>query len=455
MTDPYAAFYRNALHPAWESVVRRRPTLRYLRELERTQWYSAEELESLKDRAFARLIRHACDHVPYYREWFESSAIAPEDFGAADIGRLPLLTRDAARASFEARKATCRRKPAVFKMTSGSTGQPLAFAYDWESEYRRNAMRLRGYAWAGYRPGDNVVHYWGSLDALYPKQWHRKAKVGLDRALRRETYVDCGARSAQDLDRTIETIRRVRPKALVCYAQAGAALARHVNATSQRTWDVIPVICGAERVFDGDREALLQAFGPVFETYGSRELMLIGAECEAHDGMHVSAEHLIVEVLVREGEAWRSAEPGETGEIAVTDLYNYGAPFIRYLTGDLGVWAPPSRCRCGRASRRQRSIEGRTNDSLRDATGRQVDSLFFNVLFSVLANNVRQFQAVQKRDGSVRLKIVPTAAFDDELLRNITANCSKVLRGVDFRAEVVQEIPLGPNGKLRPVMVER
>ena len=87
---------------------------------------------------------------------------------------------------------------------------------------------------------------------------------------------------------------------LVCYAQAGVALARHVNETGSRDWPDISVIAAAERLFPTDRVSLAQAFGPqVFETYGNREVMLIAAECEAHQGLHLSMENLFGETVVR------------------------------------------------------------------------------------------------------------------------------------------------------------
>ena len=116
---------------------------------------------------------------------------------------------------------------------------------------------------------------------------------------------------------------------IVCI-RACSALARHVVEHKSRTWSDIPVICAAERLFPSDRAVLVEAFGPgVFETYGSRETMLIAAECEAHEGMHVPMENIVVEVVVRDGDRERPAQPGELGEVAVTDLHNLGAPFIR------------------------------------------------------------------------------------------------------------------------------
>jgi phenylacetate-CoA ligase len=166
-------------------------------------------------------------------------------------------------------------------------------------------------------------------------------------------------------------------------------------------------------------------------------------------------ETLIVEVLVRKGDEFRAAEPGETGEIAITDLHNYGAPFIRYLTGDLGVPEGDEPCRCGRQLRRLRSIEGRKNDTLRDAVGNEVDSLFLNVLFSALADKVRHFQAVQRKNGAVELKIVPSPTFDERTLEGVKRNCAKFLRGVPLRTQLVDDIPVEKNGKLRVVVVER
>ena len=456
MTSLYGHLYRSLLFPLWENGIRRRPTLRHLRFLRQTERASLDELVALQNVALGRLVAHAYENVPFYRERMRADGIGPADIRTAeDLAALSPLSRDEARESFEQRKSTAPPLPEVYKMTSGTTGQPLAFGYDRGSEYWRQAVKLRGYGWAGYRPGEPSLHFWGALDALYAKAWSKKVKVGLDRGLRRELYADSNRRSDESLAAVVGLIEKHRPTVLVCFSQAGAALAHYVLEHDLRRWGPLPVICGAEKVFPHDRKALEAAFGPVFETYGSREVMLIGTECEAHDGLHVSMENLIVEVLVHDAGGLRPAAPGETGEIAVTDLHNYGIPFIRYLTGDLGVWKAAGACACGRQHVRLASIEGRCNDTLRDRDGSAVDSLFFNVMFSVLADKVRHFQAVQRKDGSVDLKIVPTAAFDEATLDSLKQISTKFLRGVELRAHVVPHIPVEKNGKLRVVVVEQ
>src|SRR5439155_27303712 len=100
------------------------------------------------------------------------------------------------------------------------------------------------------------------------------------------------------------------PPALICYSQATAALGRFIEARGLRAWDPINVICAAEPIYEADRAVLERAFGPVYESYGSREVMLIAHECEAHSGMHLSDENLLVELVVEEAGSTRPARPG-------------------------------------------------------------------------------------------------------------------------------------------------
>jgi phenylacetate-CoA ligase len=456
MTDLYGTLFRQVLYPAWEGGLRRRPTLQHWKRLERTQWSSADELRALQNEDLGKLLAHAFSNVPHARRRFERAGIRPEDVRSVDdLVRLPLLTREEATNHFEERKSTAPPLPAIGKMTSGTTGVPLTFGYDRGSEYWRQAVKLRGYSWAGYRPGDKSLHFWGSSAALHAPPLSTKLKTSVDHSFRREHYVDCTDRSEQALEKVARLIRKLEPAVMLCYSQAGVALARHVVEAGTRDWPDIRVICAAERLFPADRSVLEEAFGPgIFETYGSREVMLIAAECEAHSGLHVSMENLIVEIVVRDERGERPAVPGELGEVAVTDLHNYGAPFIRYLTGDLAVGRPCERCPCGRWLGMLDRVEGRTTDTLRDGEGRPVSGLFFNVLFAALAHKVRGFQVVQRRDRAIDLKMVPTDLFDDGVLERVRKNCTTFIPGVELRVELIPELPVDRGGKLRVVVVE-
>jgi phenylacetate-CoA ligase len=450
----YRTALENVLYPAWEHL-RGRPTYQLLDQLHRTERASADELAQLRTGLLRRLVRHAYEHTSHYRRVLDDAGLYPGNIRTVDdIVKLPVLDRTTAKRSVDLRTASWPRV-AVVKTTSGSTGEPLEVRFSAESRSWRDATRWRGFGWGGYRMGMKAIHLWG-LPAEPPPVWQR-AKIALDRRLRRDIYVSCMVRSDEALRSMVDTIRRERPDAMLGYAQALTDLARFINRRGLRDWDTIPVLYGAERLWPHDRAELEQAFGPaVFETYGCREFMLIGSECEAHDGLHESAENLIVEVLVEENGRWRAARPGEVGQVAVTDLHNLACPFIRYLTGDRATARAPSRCACGRTLPKLGPIEGRVTDTLRDGDGNPVEGILFNILFLNLASYTRQFQAVQEANGRVVLKIVPQVpgGLPPNSVALIREFVGTHLRGVPLDIEVVADIPLTRAGKLQRVRVE-
>ena len=386
----------------------------------------------------------------------DDRGLRPSDFASPDdLRRLPLLDRDTVRETFEARTALVAPRWVIKKSTSGTTGTPVVVKYNAESRHWRDATRWRGYGWAGYRIGMRAMHYWGNPPAA--DSWVQRRKIAIDRRLKRDLYVDCIERSDAALWQAVHELVRFEPQVIVAYAAGAAALAKFVNDHKLRRWKDIAVIVGAERLWPHDREQICAAFGPAFETYGCREVMLIGAECEVHNGMHMSMETMIVELVVRQPDGTvRAARPGEAGEVAITDLHNLACPMIRYITGDVAIAHPPGRCACGRGLLKIGPIEGRVTETMHDGYGNAVGGMVFNVLFGVMDHVARNFQVVQKLDGSVVMRVVPNGGdrLPDKEHRAVHAFAAKYLRGTRFTVEYVDEIPLTAAGKRKVVVVE-
>ncbi len=455
--DLYGHLLSNTLFPVFEAA-RGRPTVPLLRYLRETERWAPGELREVQTGLLRRLLRHAYRHTRYYRRILDERGLTPEDFESpADLGKLPLLDRPTLRATMAERTSAAPPSAVIRKTTSGSSGQPVEVLYNAESRHWRDAIRWRGYGWGGYRIGMRALHYWGFVPAA-TSTWWKRGKIAADRLVKRDLYLDCTPRGDAALADVVDHVTRFRPEVIVAYASGAAALARFVERRGLRAWSEIPVLTGAEGLLPHDRAAIERAFGPVFETYGCREVMLMAAECEAHDGLHVSMENLILEVLVREpGGGVRPARPGETGEVAITDLHNLACPMIRYVNGDLAVARGDAPCACGRGLVRVGPIEGRTTDTMYDAEGRAVGGLVFNILFSSIGHVARTFQVVQRADRSVTFKVVPYAGArlpsrEEALVRN---HAARYLPGVPFAIEYVADIPLTPAGKRRVVVVER
>lgn len=453
--DVYGRLLNRVIFPGFEAL-RGRPTVELLRKLERSQWASRDELHALQSGFLQRLVRHAYRHTAHYRKVFDQRGMTPDDIRTPeDLSKLPLLEKDEARTSISTRTSNAPPHAVIRKATSGSTGAPMIVAYNAESRHYRDATRWRGYGWAGYHVGKRALHYWGAA-ATPPATRLGKLKVTLDHLLKRDTYVDCTPRSDAHLQAVVEQIKRVRPEVIVTYSQAGAMLAQYVVRTKSRAWGDIPVLCGAEPLFTHDRQVMHEAFGrDVFETYGAREFMLMGSECERHDGLHTSMETMIVEVVVREPDgSTRPARAGESGEIVITDLHNLAMPHIRYVNGDLTVQRDGTPCVCGRQLARIGPIEGRVADTLRDGNGSPVNGLIFNIMMVSLADHVKQFQVVQHADHSITLNIVPIGVLPDASRSLISNLGATYLPGIPIQVNLLDDIPPGRAGKRQAVLVE-
>jgi phenylacetate-CoA ligase len=449
--DLYRPILAKAIFPAFEAL-RGRPTVPLLRYVQHTERWPLDALRDLQTGQLKRLVRHAYRHTAHYRELLDDAGLVPDDIeSVADLARIPLLTKAVSRATVDARTSDAPPFPTIVKMTSGSSGEPVVIKYNDESRHWRDAMRWRGYGWSGYEIGMRALHYWGFGPKSAAPWWKRK-RADIDHAWKRDLFIDCTPRSEAALSDAVAQLRRFRPHILVTYAGGVAALARFVNDRSLRAWQDIPVLTGAEALPAADRAQIEQAFGPVFETYGCREFMLLGSECEAHAGLHTSMENLVVEILV-DG---RPAKPGEVGEVTVTDLHNLGCPMIRYQTGDLATAGDDSVCACGRTLPRIRNVQGRLTETLRDGAGNAVSGLTFNVVMAVIGTQVKVWQVVQRRDRSLVFKVVTHtgAPLPQKDLTYLSEYAAKYLPGVPLTVEYVPEIPLSAMGKRRSVVVE-
>jgi phenylacetate-CoA ligase len=209
------------------------------------------------------------------------------------------------------------------------------------------------------------------------------------------------------------------------------------------------IVVGGEKLHGFQRQVIEEVFqSPIFETYGCREFMLIGAECDRHEGLHLTAENLLVEVLDDDG---RPTPAGEEGNVVITDLYNYGMPFIRYANGDRAI-AGWGTCSCGRGLPLLKKVTGRSLDILTTPDGHRVPGEFFPHLLKDFPA-IERFQVVQEEPELIRLKIVANgnwcAADEADVKREVEKVVGNTVR---FLIERVDEIPLTRSGKLQVVV---
>ena len=441
----YERAFRHALYPAYEAA-RGRSTLRYLREYEANQWLPPERLAELQWDKLNALVAHCWHEVPFYRRRWQAIGFEPGDLRSMDdYARLPVLTKADIREHFEDLKARTLRDSVMYKATGGSTGEPLRFGYTRESNDRRTAVMWRGYGWTGAPPGRRALFLWGGAvgnpsrkaqlkDRLYHAAFHRRM---LNSFLMRD----------DNMAQFADAIEAWRPEVLVAYVNPVVRLAQWMLEHGRSIRGVSSVLGAAEALHDFQRPIIEAAFpgAKAYNTYGCREFMLIACEDQDRDGLLVNADHLVVELV----EATKGPDGTETGELAITDLHNWGMPFIRYVNGDVASRRHPWHAAGARGLPRLERIEGRRLDAIRTTDGRVLPGEFFPHMLKDVPG-VRRFQVVQDTLDRFTLKVVPGpefgAAQEDYVRREVT----KVL-GADAGLELqrVDEIPLTASGKFR------
>lgn len=438
--------HRRFVLPAFERI-KGRNTFAYLEDLERTQWLSWRQLQEMQLEPLRRLLAHAHEHCPYYGQaWSRLGLAAQQIESHDDLQRWPVIDASSIREHRDAMRARAPRLKLISKSTGGSSGVPLEFDVDAESHVRRTAAALRGYSWAGGGPGTRQLHLWGV--PLNGRGLLGRIKDALYHGLHNRVVLNCFNLSEARVPLFLKRLNRFRPDVIVAYTNAIYSFARSLKERDLRPFTPKAIIVGAEKLHAFQRDLIEEVFAaPVFETYGCREFMLIASECECHEGLHVTAENLIVEILDDTG---RPAYPGEEGNVVVTDLFNYGMPFIRYATGDRAVLAMAP-CSCGRGLPLLKKVIGRQLDILRTPDGRMVPGEFFPHLLKDFPA-IRRFQVVQEQPDEVRLRVVSSGL--EQTTRETIDRLARHALGrlVRFRIEQVDDIALTAAGKLQVVI---
>lgn len=419
---------------------------RHYHEFLETQWMSSDEARHRQWLRLGRLLTHAYQEVPYYREVFDRCGMTPRDVKSeADVRRIPVLTKTAVQEHRASLMARNYRGAALLSASSGgSTGQPTRLVLDPERKAAEVGDTWGYHDWAGWRPGDPLVRLWGSLDAPTFKRraYRRLARIGIN-----ELRLNVHQMDAAAMDRFADMMTTFRPLLFVGYANAFFAVARHLVDRGHSLFGALGVVTTAEMLFPDQRRIIEQAFGcKVFNRYASQEIGQLAGEC-AHGNLHINHQNVYVEF---EG-ATGPALDGRPGTTIVTDLHNYAMPFIRYQIGDLGV-PIARRCACGRSMPVLGDVKGRVSDVIVTPAGHYIFADDIAEIFYPLEAIV-QFQVIQERRDALTVKIVkgpdvhPTV--DAYVLRRLR---EAVGEGMEVTLSTVRSIPVLPSGKHRICM---
>jgi len=419
---------------------------RLLASLMESEKWSAAEIEAYQSEQLRNLVRHAYEAVPYYRNLMKNRGLTPEAIQKrSDLAKLPVLNKEDVRHNL-GRLVSERadKRSLIPRHTSGTTGKSLHFyseksgiAFQWAVWWRhRKRFGIDFGAWHVNFTGKVVAPLGQDRPPFW--RWNRPMH---------QVLVGMQHLTPAKLPALISFLNGNRfelftgyPSIVHAFALAARECGLHLGARPKL------VSTGAENMLDYQRRDIVEYTGAVLtDTYGLSEGCGNASHCPElvyHEDPEFGIVECVDPVPLGEGRI--------KGRIVCTGFANPAFPFIRYDTGDIGIWADPaSACPCGRKSRVLLSIEGRIDDYVVTPEGNRI--MRFDYIFKD-AGSVRESQVVQEKPGEIVVKIVRRPSYstrDEESISKEIHHWISPRLGVRF--QYVDEIEREGNGKFKAV----
>ncbi len=406
--------------------------------LDKSQYFSPEQLQELQLAKIKKMLIHAYANCSLYRSRFESIGFDPSSFhNFEEFLAIQPLTKKDLQSDLPGLIAGNYAEDEIHKdATGGSTGNHTPFFRDNQCLALKKAVEYRCNQWAGWDIGEKIAYYWPAIqDFAQKKSWKAKIKNQL---FHRSLMLYSGRQNEEILQDHYKRLAAFRPVLLRTFPNPLATLAKYIQTTGKPVIHIPSIICVGEPLLDSHRKLFADVFGAeAHNCYVSRECGNMACECGLHPGsLHVNAEMVYIEPLVDS-----SANEKEPVKFLITDLTNFGMPFIRYQIEDLGVFRQ-EKCACGRGLPLVSMEAGRASDFLISPHDRSKIS-GCSLLHHLIAEGpeVGQIQLIQDRINHMIFKIVKSDAFRQEKLAHFDKVVYEIFKGqMEYDIEYVDKI---------------
>jgi len=402
---------------------------------EREEVLPRRELEEIQLKRLKWVVRHAYDNVPFYRRRFKEAGVHPDDIRSLeDVERLPFTTKEDLRNNYPfGLFAVPKERLVRIHMSSGTSGKPKVVGYTRRDLENWINMCARCLYMVGLRERDvfqNMVSYTmftGGLGMHYAAE-----RIGA-------LVVPSGTGNTR---KQIEYMMDFGTTAIHCTPSYALHIKEVAEEMGIDPGEIgIRIGCfGAEPWSESTRKRIEDAFGlKAFDSYGLSEMNGpgVGFECEERDGIHIWADHYIVEVV--DPETGERLGEGEKGELVLTPLTKEALPLIRYRTGDLTYIHSTDKCACGRTHPRIGRIIGRTDDMIIVRGVNVFPSQIEHVLMQIPGVG-ENYQIVLTREGAldeITVRVEAKAEDEEKLKRRIEEELRREL-GIRTNVEILK-----------------
>lgn len=302
---------------------------------------SESELKRLQLKLLKEQMRFVYENSKFYRSKFKESGVNNLQIRSLeDIQKLPFITREELEKEFWNVLSVPFSDISTIRMSSGSTGLPLAIAHtqkDIDNYAEASARKLTYHGVTG-KDVLQVTSAYGLWQGAWSVHWGAE-KIGA-------CVIPVGA---GDTERQIRIIRQFKSTVLYGVTNYHLRIAEVAKSMGQSLSDynLRLGICVAERPTKQQIEILKKELGyeKVVLDYGATEFPGFSVNCDCSDFHHVWADYYLVEVV--DPQTHELCGEGEKGELVITSLQRKGFPLVRYLSRDVTTFMGFAECECG------------------------------------------------------------------------------------------------------------
>ena len=411
--------------------------------LQETDYWSLEKIREYQLIKVKEILSYSYANVPYYNKLLKHHSINVEKIAnLEELTQIPCLDKETVKNNFNDLISKSLDKSHMrYVTTGGSTGNPMGFMINNDASVKEWAFMTNQWKRVGYRLKDKRVIIRGCVT-----NENEKDKIFFYNPIRNELILSSFHMTEENLKKYLELINRFNPEFIHCFPSSIDIIAKYIK---QENIKEIPkckaILASSENIFPDQRELVEEVFGcRYYSWYGHSEKVLLGGECEHSNYYHMFPQYGYMELVDFNGIP--VTQEGEVGEIIGTGFLNTAMPFIRYKTGDMGIYTKEE-CRCGRKYPLIKKIEGRLQEFIISKKGNLISSSALNT-HSDAYDNVKKFQFFQDKRGEVILKIVKNDNYTDKDTNKLITELDQKLGGqADFNIEFVSNVELTKRGK--------
>ncbi|MFA6918790.1 MAG: hypothetical protein WC244_01585 [Patescibacteria group bacterium] len=296
-----------------------------IKEIKRVANFSIEDKERYQKEKLKKILLHAYNNVPYYRDVFiKEGIIENNQINLNNFNRIPLLTKKIIREQGSNLYSHDYKSRKYYENTSGgSTGEPIKLIQDRVYEEWNNATKIYFNELLGKRLGEKEIKLWGSDRDIIKGNLTLK-----DRAINflyNRQFFNSYNFSKSDIRNLIQLNNRFQPVSYWAYIDSLLECSKYI--VKNNSYIVPPeIIVSTIGPLDNESKNLIEsAFKTkVHNQYGSREAGVLACQDSGQNELNVFFWKDLLEI---------SAD----GKLLITSLNNYSMPLIRYEIGDVAL----------------------------------------------------------------------------------------------------------------------